>query len=116
MRNPTNATTTMRMTTVTRREKVKRCARTRPDFRGFALLDRRADDEIVGELTHPAVALYSSAMRFWIEDVGAGASVLCISGLGYSNWCWRETADALSRRYRVITFDNRGTGRSDVPE
>jgi pimeloyl-ACP methyl ester carboxylesterase len=51
-----------------------------------------------------------------VEERGTGEPVLCISGLGYSNWCWRETAEALGRRHRVITFDNRGTGRSDAPD
>src|SRR5262245_35135963 len=55
-------------------------------------------------------------MRLWIEEAGTGPAVLCISGLGYSNWCWRETIAALSPSYRVVPFDNRGTGRSDAPE
>jgi pimeloyl-ACP methyl ester carboxylesterase len=52
----------------------------------------------------------------WVEEQGAGPAVLCISGLGYSNWCWRETVAALKDRYRVISFDNRGAGRSDAPD
>ncbi len=54
-------------------------------------------------------------VSLWAEEYGTGEPILCISGLGYSNWCWRETAEALGRHHRVITFDNRGTGRSDVP-
>jgi pimeloyl-ACP methyl ester carboxylesterase len=52
----------------------------------------------------------------WIEEQGTGPAVLFISGLGYSNWCWRETVAALAPNHRVITFDNRGAGRSDAPE
>jgi pimeloyl-ACP methyl ester carboxylesterase len=52
----------------------------------------------------------------WVEEQGAGPAVLCISGLGYSSWCWRETAAALKDRYRIVTFDNRGAGRSDAPD
>lgn len=55
-------------------------------------------------------------INIWIDEKGSGVPVLCISGLGYSNWCWRETAEALSPQYRVITFDNRGAGRSDAPD
>jgi 3-oxoadipate enol-lactonase len=55
-------------------------------------------------------------INIWIDEKGAGVPVLCISGLGYSNWCWRETAEALSPQYHVITFDNRGAGRSDAPD
>lgn len=54
----------------------------------------------------------------WIEPSGPsarGAPVLMISGLGYSSWCWADLRQALSPDYRVITFDNRGTGRSDKP-
>jgi pimeloyl-ACP methyl ester carboxylesterase len=56
------------------------------------------------------------SVRLWSAEAGAGKAVLCISGLGYSSWCWREAAQRLSRTCRVITFDNRGTGRSDSPE
>jgi pimeloyl-ACP methyl ester carboxylesterase len=33
-------------------------------------------------------------------------------GLGLSGGAWWRTVDTLSRRFRVITFDNRGVGRS----
>jgi len=55
-------------------------------------------------------------ITLWVEEQGSGSVVLCISGLGYSAWCWRDLAAALSRNHRVVTFDNRGTGRSDAPE
>lgn len=55
-------------------------------------------------------------ITLWVDEQGAGPAVLCISGLGYSNWCWAELAAALSAAHRVITFDNRGTGRSDAPD
>jgi len=44
-----------------------------------------------------------------------GEPVLCIQGLGTDSrgWLWQRAA--LGRRYRVITFDNRGAGRSDAP-
>jgi pimeloyl-ACP methyl ester carboxylesterase len=56
----------------------------------------------------------------WIEQSSSGqpgqaAPVLMISGLGYSSWCWADLRQALSPDYRVVTFDNRGTGRSDKP-
>ncbi len=51
----------------------------------------------------------------WIEQSGRGAPLLMISGLGYSSWCWAELRQALQSEYRVVTFDNRGTGRSDKP-
>lgn len=54
-------------------------------------------------------------LTFWVEQTGRGAPVLLISGLGYSSWCWTELRDALQADFRVVTFDNRGTGRSSKP-
>ncbi|MGH3754535.1 MAG: alpha/beta fold hydrolase [Pseudonocardiaceae bacterium] len=51
---------------------------------------------------------------FWAQS-GAGPAVLLIHGLGYTHEMWYRTVPALSPRYRVIRFDNRGVGRSDVP-
>jgi pimeloyl-ACP methyl ester carboxylesterase len=48
---------------------------------------------------------------FW-ESTGEGAPVLLIMGLGLSGGAWWRTVPVLSRRLRVITFDNRGVGRS----
>lgn len=51
-----------------------------------------------------------------VEDSGGeGVPLLMISGLGYSSWCWSDLRKALTGQNRVITFDNRGTGRSDKP-
>src|SRR3954471_1815554 len=48
---------------------------------------------------------------YW-ESTGEGAPVLLVMGLGLSGGAWWRTVDTLSRRFRVITFDNRGVGRS----
>ncbi len=45
----------------------------------------------------------------------SGDWVLMIQGLGYARWGWNWNAPALAERFRVITFDNRGIGESDVP-
>lgn len=54
-------------------------------------------------------------LESWVESRGAGEPVLCISGLGYSAWCWEELCAALAPTHRAIRFDNRGTGRSGKP-
>lgn len=54
-------------------------------------------------------------LDFWVEQSGAGDAVLLISGLGYSNWYWQELQETLSAHHHVISFDNRGTGRSAKP-
>ena len=48
---------------------------------------------------------------YW-ESTGEGDPVLLIMGLGLSGGAWWRTVPVLSRRLRVITFDNRGVGRS----
>ena len=49
------------------------------------------------------------------ESIGAGEPVLLIMGTGADHSLWDDTARAYAQRYRVITFDNRGTGQSDHP-
>jgi len=48
---------------------------------------------------------------YW-ESTGDGPPVLLVMGLGLSGGAWWRTVDALRRDFRVITFDNRGVGRS----
>lgn len=47
---------------------------------------------------------------------GSGEPVLLIMGLGSNAAGWHRTIPWLAEKYQVIAFDNRGTGRSDVPE
>jgi pimeloyl-ACP methyl ester carboxylesterase len=49
------------------------------------------------------------------ESQGEGAPVLLIHGLGYTRQGWGPLRERLARRYRVISFDNRGIGESDIP-
>jgi pimeloyl-ACP methyl ester carboxylesterase len=48
---------------------------------------------------------------------GKGEPLLMIMGLGASSATWDpELVEDLARTFRVITFDNRGTGQSDKPD
>jgi pimeloyl-ACP methyl ester carboxylesterase len=48
---------------------------------------------------------------------GAGEPLLMIMGLGASSAAWDpELVEELAKSFRVITFDNRGTGKSDKPD
>jgi len=49
------------------------------------------------------------------EERGDGDPVLLIMGLSYTLEMWHRVTPALTDRYRVLLFDNRGVGRSDVP-
>jgi len=46
------------------------------------------------------------------ERTGSGPPVLLITGLGLSGGAWWRTVPVLARGLEVITFDNRGVGRS----
>jgi pimeloyl-ACP methyl ester carboxylesterase len=48
---------------------------------------------------------------YW-ESAGEGPPVLLVMGLGLSGGAWWRTVATLSRSFRVVTFDNRGVGRS----
>lgn len=50
--------------------------------------------------------------RLSYEVRGDGPPVLLIQGVGVHGGGWRPQVDALSGRYRCLSFDNRGMGRS----
>lgn len=52
---------------------------------------------------------------YW-EEEGSGPPLLLIMGLGYSSAMWFRVRPLLAERARVLIFDNRGVGKSDVPE
>lgn len=60
-----------------------------------------------------AFAHGEGAELYW-ESTGAGAPVLLVMGLGMNATGWWRTVPVLSEALRVIAFDNRGVGRSDV--
>ncbi len=55
-----------------------------------------------------------SVQLFW-EEYGSGPPVLLIMGLSFTHEMWFRAIPWVARGYRVIAFDNRGMGRSDVP-
>ena len=46
------------------------------------------------------------------ESTGEGPAVLLVMGLGLPGDAWWRTVPVLARSCRVVTFDNRGVGRS----
>jgi 3-oxoadipate enol-lactonase len=56
-----------------------------------------------------------NGVRLCYEEQGSGPPLLLISGLGANRLSWALAAPLLKDSYRCITFDNRGTGQSDVP-
>ena len=54
-------------------------------------------------------------MRIAWESQGEGAPVLLMHGLGYTREGWGPVRELLARRYRVVSYDNRGIGQSEIP-
>jgi 3-oxoadipate enol-lactonase len=57
----------------------------------------------------------NQGVKIYWEEEGKGAPILLIMGLGWPSYMWYRTKSRLVKQYRVITFDNRGVARSDVP-
>ncbi|MDO8688043.1 MAG: alpha/beta hydrolase, partial [Dehalococcoidales bacterium] len=50
------------------------------------------------------------------EITGSGKTIILIHGLGGNSQRWETLVPALSRHYRVLTWDVRGHGQSDKSE
>ena len=55
-------------------------------------------------------------LDIWTEQVGIGPDVLLIGGLGDTVESWQFQLDGLLDRYRLTAFDNRGAGRTAMPD
>lgn len=53
--------------------------------------------------------------RLFYEVSGEGEPLLLVSGQGSDHSFWNQLRTDLTDRYRVIVYDNRGTGQSDKP-
>jgi pimeloyl-ACP methyl ester carboxylesterase len=60
-------------------------------------------------------AATAGGVRLAWEELGAGEPVLLIHGLGYDRRGWGPLPALLAADFRVVLFDNRGVGESDVP-
>jgi pimeloyl-ACP methyl ester carboxylesterase len=58
----------------------------------------------------------AGTLDIWTEQVGAGPDVLLIGGLGDTVESWQFQLDGLQDRYRLTAFDNRGAGRTAMPD
>jgi pimeloyl-ACP methyl ester carboxylesterase len=57
----------------------------------------------------------NGSVQLWWDEVGIGDPVLLIMGFSWPAQMWHRLWPALSDEFRVIRFDNRGIGKSDVP-
>src|SRR5437773_11586995 len=58
----------------------------------------------------------TSDLEIWTEQVGLGPDVLLIGGAGDTVESWQFQLDGLADRYRMTAFDNRGAGRTRMPD
>src|SRR3712207_7970470 len=62
-------------------------------------------------------AINTGEIELWSERRGQGGpDVLLIAGLGDPAEAWQPQLDGLSDRYLLTAFDNRGVGRTPLPE
>lgn len=57
----------------------------------------------------------TNGIELYYEVHGEGEPLLLIMGLSLSSKSWFRTIPALSEKYKVIVFDNRGVGQSGKP-
>lgn len=61
-----------------------------------------------------AVKVNGVALHY--EITGQGEPLILIEGLGTATWLWWKQVPELSRHFRVIAYDLRGSGWSDKPD
>ncbi len=60
--------------------------------------------------------IHSGNVDIWVEQRGDGPDVLLIAGLGDPIEAWQAQLDGLDARYHLIAYDNRGVGRTAMPD
>lgn len=70
---------------------------------------------------HPAalaegLSTTANGIDIHVQQVGDGPDVLLIGGLGDTVEAWQFQLEGLAHRYRLTAFDNRGAGRTAMPE
>jgi pimeloyl-ACP methyl ester carboxylesterase len=61
------------------------------------------------------LARSADGTKLQYDRTGRGVPVLLVMGLGMTAAGWWRTVPVLAERLQVLTFDNRGVGRSDRP-
>lgn len=84
---------------------------------GAAVFDRGPAEGTMGrEVYSMGEYVEANGTTIWTETRGQGPDVLLIAGLSDPAEAWQAQLDRLSDRYRVIAFDNRGSGRTPLPD
>ena len=59
--------------------------------------------------------IIANGIRLRYIESGSGYPVVCIPGNGLSTEMWRHLIPELSQRYRAISYELRGMGKSEAP-
>lgn len=54
----------------------------------------------------------TDGVTLWYASEGTGSAVMCVQGVGVAGSGWRPQVTSLAGRFQVVTYDNRGIGRS----
>jgi len=60
--------------------------------------------------------VHAGEIKIYYREYGAGEPLLFVAGAGMDSRGWHFQANEFSKTYRVVVFDNRGSGRSDAPK
>jgi 3-oxoadipate enol-lactonase len=66
-------------------------------------------------MSNPTKFANSDGLRIAYSDVGEGAPIVFLHGVGATKRCWAPQMAVLPQRFRCIALDYRGYGESDVP-
>src|SRR4051794_6246381 len=69
---------------------------------------------ILGGFSMPYVEV-EKGIQYYYEDIGQGQPIVFVHGWGMSRKVWERQVVDLSDKFRVITIDWRGCGKSDKP-
>ncbi len=69
---------------------------------------------IVRKTPMPKIKLNN--IQLYYEVHGQGVPLLLIAGLGCDSQSWQPIINELAPHFQTVIFDNRGAGRSDIPE
>jgi pimeloyl-ACP methyl ester carboxylesterase len=77
---------------------------------------RRIAMAITTDIAQTQGKVRANDLQIYVEQVGQGPDVLLIGGLGDTVESWQFQLDGLADRYRLTAFDNRGAGRTAMPD
>lgn len=60
--------------------------------------------------------IVANGVRIYYEEKGVGPAMVWAHGLGGTRDGWKGATDFFQKRFRVVAYDARGHGRSEIPD